>query len=151
MAKQTNRKPWVRKSAGIAVLLLTGILAACAQRPQPAPQPTQPAVEQPTSSQEGTASWYGQNHHGRKTANGESYDMNANTAAHRSLPFGTVVRVTNLDNGRTVKVRINDRGPYANGRIIDLSAHAARDLGMRESGTARVRIQQFASDQPPTS
>jgi rare lipoprotein A len=77
--------------------------------------------------------------------------MNAYTAAHRNLPFGTIVRVTNLDNGRVVKVRINDRGPYVKSRIIDLSAEAARALGMRQKGIAHVRIEQFASDQPPTS
>jgi rare lipoprotein A len=73
--------------------------------------------------------------------------MNGLTAAHRTLPFGTVVRVTRLDNGRAVKVRINDRGPHVAGRILDLSARAARDIGMTESGTAPVKIEQFAADQ----
>lgn len=140
-----------RTSARILIVALTALLAACAApRPAPAP-PRQPAAEQPVFSQEGIASWYGRMHHGRKTANGETYDMNALTAAHRNLPFGTVVRVTNLQNGRVVKVRINDRGPYVNSRVIDLSAQAARALDMRQSGTARVRVEQFASDQPPTS
>ncbi len=84
------------------------------------------------------------------TANGETYDMEALTAAHRSLTFDTVVRVTNLDNGRVVKVRINDRGPHAAGRIIDLSARAARELGISDGGTAHVKIERFASDQPAT-
>ena len=77
----------------------------------------------------------------RKTASGERYDMNKLTAAHRELPFGTRVRVTNLDNGRQVEVRITDRGPFIRGRIIDLSREAARRIGMIQAGTARVRIE----------
>lgn len=144
---------WSRRFAHVLILSLTAFAAACAaQRPLPPPSPPQPAVvEQPTYTEFGIASWYGRHHNGRKTASGEPYDMNAYTAAHRNLPFGTIVRVTNLDNGRTVKVRINDRGPYVKSRIIDLSAEVARALGMRRSGIAHVRIQQFASDQPPTS
>lgn len=88
----------------------------------------------------GIASWYGPDFHGRNTANGEVYDQEGMTAAHKTLPFGTIVRVTNLDNGRQVTVRINDRGPYAKGRVIDLSRAAAREVGMIGSGTARVRI-----------
>ncbi|MDX1631812.1 MAG: septal ring lytic transglycosylase RlpA family protein [Thermoanaerobaculia bacterium] len=91
-------------------------------------------------SQKGTASWYGKPFHGRRTANGETYDMYALTAAHRTLPFGTVLRVENLDNGREVTVRVNDRGPFVRGRILDLSYGAARRLGMDVSGLARVRI-----------
>ncbi len=91
-------------------------------------------------SQEGVASWYGGKFHGRKTANGEIYDMNEVTAAHKSLPFGTIVNVQNLDNGKTVKVRINDRGPFIKDRIIDLSKKAAEAIGMMHSGTANVRI-----------
>jgi len=81
------------------------------------------------------------------TANGEKFDRRAMTAAHRTLPFDTVVRVTNLDTGKTVKVRINDRGPYGGGRIIDVSSAAAVRLEMVEDGTAQVRIEAFASDQ----
>ncbi len=91
-------------------------------------------------SQEGVASWYGGKFHGRKTANGEIYDMNGVTAAHKSLPFGTIVNVQNLDNGKAIKVRINDRGPFIKGRIIDLSKKAAEAIGMMHSGTANVRI-----------
>ena len=91
-------------------------------------------------SQEGVASWYGGKFHGRKTANGEIYDMNEVTAAHKTLPFGTIVNVQNLDNGKTVKVRINDRGPFIKDRIIDLSKKAAEAIGMMHSGTANVRI-----------
>jgi rare lipoprotein A len=89
----------------------------------------------------GIASWYGEDFHGKNTANGELYDMDTMTAAHRTLPLPVIVRVTNLENGRSVLVRVNDRGPYARGRIIDLSRRAATLLGVRERGTARVRVQ----------
>ena len=89
----------------------------------------------------GKASWYGPGFHGRLTANGERYNQNALTAAHRYLRFGTKVRVTNLKNGRSVVVRINDRGPYAKGRIIDLSAAAAKTIGMIEMGVAPVSVE----------
>ena len=90
--------------------------------------------------QAGTASWYGSECQGLPTASGEPYDQYGLTAAHKLLPLGTRVRVTNLRNGRSVVVRINDRGPYAGSRIIDLTRTAADRLGMREAGTARVRI-----------
>lgn len=93
-----------------------------------------------TAVQEGTASWYGPGFHGRKTASGETYNQNDFTAAHRTLPLGTVVVVRNLKNGRSAKVKVNDRGPYVDGRIIDLSKAAAQKLGMIETGTARVKI-----------
>jgi len=86
----------------------------------------------------GIASWYGERHHGRLTASGEPFDMNELTAAHRRWRFGTLVRVTRLSNGRSVTVRINDRGPYARGLIIDLSREAARRLGMLSAGRTKV-------------
>ncbi|NEQ83283.1 MAG: septal ring lytic transglycosylase RlpA family protein, partial [Moorea sp. SIO2I5] len=89
----------------------------------------------------GIASWYGSAFHGRRTASGERFNQYALTAAHRSLRFGTRVKVTNLRNGRSVIVRINDRGPYVRGRIIDLSRGAARIIGLVRSGTAAVRIE----------
>jgi rare lipoprotein A len=89
----------------------------------------------------GVASWYGKDFHGKKTANGEIYNMHDLTAAHRTLPLGTVVRVTNLDNGKSVQVRINDRGPYIHGRLIDLSYAAAKKLDFTQHGTAHVRLQ----------
>ncbi len=88
----------------------------------------------------GPASWYGARFHGRRTANGERFDKNAMTAAHRSLPFGTRVRVTNQRNGRTVVVRINDRGPFVGNRVIDLSRAAADAVGMVRSGVAPVQL-----------
>jgi rare lipoprotein A len=97
--------------------------------------------EDPFYDETGIASWYGEDFHGNATANGERYDMNALTAAHRTLPMPVVVRVTNLDNGRSLRLRMNDRGPFARGRIIDVSKRAAQLLGFQASGTARVRVQ----------
>ncbi|HLI10918.1 MAG TPA: septal ring lytic transglycosylase RlpA family protein [Alphaproteobacteria bacterium] len=134
-----------RRGAPLWLLLLICGLSACTAAPPPS---SSPAGERPSFSETGTASWYGRSHQGRKTASGEAFDMRAMTAAHPSLPFGTVVRVTNLANGRMVKVRVNDRGPYGRGRVIDLSAEAAQALGMTVDGTAQVRIEVFASDQP---
>ena len=91
--------------------------------------------------QEGMASWYGPGFHGQRTSSGEIYDANDTTAAHRTLPFDTIVRVVNTDNDSTVYVRINDRGPYVGERIIDLSRYAAEQLDMLEEGTARVRLE----------
>ena len=91
--------------------------------------------------QTGVASWYGPGFHGRRTASGERFDQNDLTAAHRRLPLGSEVKVTNLENGRSITVEINDRGPYAKGRVLDLSKAAARELGMVENGVAKVRIE----------
>ncbi len=127
----------------LLLLVLPLALAACA-----VPSPPPAAVERPSYVEEGIASWYGPSHQGKRTADGERFDMHAFTCAHRSLPFATVLRVTNLANGRRVKVRVNDRGPYAKARILDLSAAAASALGMTEDGVGRVRIEVYASDQP---
>jgi rare lipoprotein A len=88
----------------------------------------------------GMASWYGPKFHGKHTANGERFDQNALTAAHRTLPMPSMVRVTNMENGRTVDLRVNDRGPFARDRILDVSKRAAELLGFRRNGTARVRV-----------
>jgi rare lipoprotein A (peptidoglycan hydrolase) len=106
-------------------------------------------LEHAIFTQAGKGSWYGRWHNGRTTASGERFNMYQMTAAHRSLPLGTIVRVTNPATGKSVKVRINDRGPYYKGRVIDLSAAAARALGMSQKGTARLQIEAFASDQTP--
>ena len=99
-------------------------------------------LEKPSGfSQTGTASYYARKFHGRRTASGERYDMYELTAAHRRLPFGTMVKVTNLSNKRTVIVRINDRGPHAKKRVIDLSFAAAKRIGLVGSGTARVLVE----------
>jgi len=119
---------------------------------QPGLHPTQRAYEVngqryqpiPTADgfvQEGVASWYGKDFHGRKTSNGETYDMYAMTAAHKTLPMNVHLKVTNLSNGRATVVRVNDRGPFVKSRIIDLSYSAAKELGVVGPGTAPVRIE----------
>lgn len=95
----------------------------------------------------GIASWYGEPYHGRRTANGELYDMHLLTAAHRTMPLPSYIRVTNLRNSRSVVVRVNDRGPFIDGRILDLSLGAAQALGMVRQGLATVRIEPAT---PPT-
>jgi rare lipoprotein A len=99
-----------------------------------------PAVDM-AYDETGIASWYGADFHGKRTANGEDYDMNDLTAAHRTLPMPSIVRVTNLENGRSIKLRVNDRGPFARGRILDVSRRGAQLLGFDTKGTARVRVQ----------
>lgn len=91
--------------------------------------------------QDGTASWYGGRWHGRLTANGERYNQHTMTAAHKKLPFGTRVRVTNTRNGKTCVVRINNRGPYVRGRVIDLSVAAAKELGFHSNGITKVSLE----------
>ncbi len=105
-------------------------------------------AEDPDYGETGIASWYGVPFHGKRTANGAIYDMNALTAAHRTLPMPFQVRVTNLDNGRSIVLTINDRGPYARARIIDVSRRAAQLLGFRERGTAPVRVEAVAGQGP---
>jgi rare lipoprotein A len=128
------------------VALALGVLAGpgCSLVREPTPPPVVGGV------QEGIASWYGPGFHGNRTANGEIFDQNELTAAHRSLPHGTRAMVTNLDNGRTVEVRINDRGPFVGGRVIDLSYAAARTVGMIGPGTARVRIEVLGTASAPS-
>jgi rare lipoprotein A len=106
-----------------------------------APQPEITVPEEPSYEQVGTASWYGPWHQGKKTASGEKFDQNKLTAAHPTLPLGTEAVVTNLENGKQVEVKINDRGPYVKDRAIDLSAKAAAKLGMKQKGVAQVKIE----------
>jgi rare lipoprotein A len=125
-----------RSSAVVAIALVL-FLSACATtdaRPNTTSRTTR------ARSQEGVASWYGPGFHGRRTASGEIFDMHAITAAHRTLPLGTLIEVRNLENGRTLVARVNDRGPWIDGRIVDLSMAAAQELGIYESGLARVRV-----------
>ncbi len=105
------------------------------------PPPTLPTPAPAAIIGTGLASWYGAKHHGKRTASGEIFDQNKFTAAHRTLPWGSIVRVTNLENGKAVEVRINDRGPFTKGRLIDLSRAAARAVGMLESGVTPVRME----------
>src|SRR4051812_41761116 len=111
----------------VFLLLMTSTLVGCAHATAPA--------------QGGIASYYADAYHGRTTASGETFDMYELTAAHRTLPFGTLVRVTDLDNGRSVTVRINDRGPFIDGRVIDLSLAAAEQLDMVEAGIVPVKLE----------
>ena len=113
--------------------------------------PTEPAVSAalPEDERVGVASWYGDPYHGRRTSNGEIYNKYALTAAHRTLPFDTEVKVNNLENGKSVKVRINDRGPFVKDRIIDLSYAAAQEIDMVGPGSAKVRLDVLASQTNP--
>lgn len=136
--------PYVSKAAVLFLVIL--LVASCGVLPRK-PSPGTLAMVG-----EGRASWYGPDFHGKRTANGETYNMNRLTAAHRTLPFNTRVRVDNLENGQSVIVRINDRGPYIGNRIIDLSREAATQLGMIRNGTANVRLYLLEEgDRPVTS
>jgi len=149
----------MHRSTSLAAMTALTLVFSLAETP-PAPSdiaPTQPPVAtttppalhvalpvtDPTLRQVGRASWYGGPHQGRRTADGERFDEGALTAAHRSLPFNSWVLVRNLENNRIAVVRINDRGPYIKGRIIDLTRRAAEELGMKKDGLDRVRIEQI--------
>jgi rare lipoprotein A len=128
------------RTAAVSALIIA-LLAACGGRK---PKPTRLPPPMPAkvgATQQGIASWYGHPYHGRRTSNGEVYDMNKLTAAHLSLPFDTWLRVTNLSNRRDTEVRINDRGPFVKGRIIDLSRAAAEEIEMIGPGTVRIRLE----------
>jgi len=155
MARQTD---WSARSSTAWSLLIVLLLAACSSAAPPPPpykgdysrsigRPYQingvwyqPRYE-PNYDQVGIASWYGSRFHGRQTASGQIYNMYEMTAAHTTLPLGTRVHVTNLENGRSLELLINDRGPFVGGRIIDVSKRAAKELGFQRAGTARVRVQ----------
>jgi len=133
------------------------LISSCASNPrfvtrgEPASAPkaanSSGATAAPTSSEkplltlEGTASYYASDFHGRTTSNGETFDMNELTAAHRTFPFGTRIRVTNLENNLQVIVRVNDRGPFVEGRLIDLSLAAAKRIDLIKTGTTKVRLE----------
>ena len=134
------RRPFHAGFPLLALALL--LLAGCSHRAAHVNTPLAPA--RLGTSETGVASWYGFPYHGRRAASGEVYDMEQLTAAHRTLPFQTWVEVTNLSNGKQVDVRINDRGPFVKGRILDLSQAAARDIDMLRAGTTRVRLKVIA-------
>ena len=145
-------------SWAICLVILAHILGGCARKAVPPPgkkvgkpysvngRTYYPLLEVDEYVERGVASWYGKKFHGRTTSSGEVYDMYAPTAAHRILPFGTVVQVTNLTNGRKTVVTINDRGPFVKDRIIDLSQKAAHDVGLVGPGTAPVEIEVVGVD-----
>ena len=158
----------MNRTRSIAALCALAALAACSSQPQ---RPEAPRDEPRARNgnppfyevggrryvvldsaagyvEQGVASWYGPDFHGKRTSTGETYDMHAMTGAHPTLPLPTWVRVTNLENGRSVDVRLNDRGPFAKNRIIDLSRAAAERLGMIGSGTALVEVRSLATGAP---
>lgn len=122
--------------AAVVLTVFCALLSGCSanRRPETRPEPGARPLEK------GTASWYGLKFHGRRTANGERFNMNELTAAHPSLPFGTLLEVRNVRNGKSVVVRVNDRGPFSKNRILDLSFAAAREIGLVLSGTAPVQL-----------
>jgi rare lipoprotein A len=129
-------RPAPRVPLGLALAALAALLVAAPTGRGPAFPDTVPEWVQ-----QGPVSWYGPGFHGRRTANGEIFDTHELTMAHRSLDFGSQVRVTNLENGRSVVVRVNDRGPYVRGRVADLSYAAARELGFVDDGVVKARIE----------
>ncbi len=122
-------------------LAIAIVLSACAPVMTVSPLPLATKAQELAAVEEGMASWYGPNFAGRRTANGETFDPSQLTAAHRTLPFGTLVKVTNLNNSHSVIVRINDRGPFKDNRVIDLSRAAAESIRMIGSGIAPVRVE----------
>ncbi len=126
--------------SSVLFLSATLFLQGCSLAGGSGTPPPTPGDSRPGWTQTGIASWYGEPYHGRTTASGEEYDMNQLTCAHRTLPFGTRIRVQNLENGRSVTVRVTDRGPWIEGRIVDVSRRAAQELEMIGAGLARVRI-----------
>lgn len=127
-----------RRLIGASILALGLAVAGCGGSPPPPSSQVEAVAD---ARQTGVASYYAHKFHGRTTASGETYDMYAMTAAHRTLPFGARVLVTHLENGKRVELRINDRGPFIKGRIIDVSYRAAQDLDMIRSGVAEVRVE----------
>jgi rare lipoprotein A len=140
----------------VGVTVGLGLLAGCAPRATRPTRETEPEVVRPEKPrpekpppprawlEEGLASYYGPGLAGRPTASGEKFNPKALTAAHRKLPFGACLRVVNMENGRSVEVRVNDRGPFVQGRVVDVSTAAAKQLGMMDKGLARVRLYRCA-------
>lgn len=133
-------------SVSLVTLISTLALSGCtseqsSEQSKKTPQQKESAAAKPVHKEVGEASWYGPGFHGQETASGETFDQKKMTAAHPSLPMGTKAEVTNLENEKKVEVEINDRGPYADNRVIDLSSAAANKLGMKEEGTAKVKIE----------
>ena len=145
----------MKRAVVLPALIGAVILSSCAgivpppavmspEAPAPASAPTPTAGQAQVFRESGTASWYGRELHGRKAADGSVFDQEGLSAAHRTLPLGTVIRVTNLDNYRTIDVRVSDRGPFVRSRVLELSYGAARALDFVREGTARVKIESLA-------
>ena len=149
---------------GTGFLLVFALIPACAGRgvpptplaaiapspvPVPVPVPLQVPAQEPNYRETGMAAWYGKELHGKQTANGEVFDMYGLSAAHRTLPLGTIVHVTNLDNFKSITVKINDRGPFLANRFLDLSYGAAKELGFVSQGTARIMIETVEAVRDP--
>ena len=157
MSRDAESRAGIHACLMLAALLL---VSSCAEKELPdtlgspaipstpiaekqSPSPPPPAPVQAVYRETGIASWYGRDFHGRKTASGEAFDMYGLSAAHRTLPLGAVVRVTNLDNFKSLQLKVNDRGPFAGNRVLEVSYAAARELGFAQQGTARVKIETF--------
>lgn len=135
-------RTWLTRWTTAALICV--LMAGCTTGPRN--QPTRDQTIDPAATQQigsGKASYYGSQHHGKRTASGERFDQNALTAAHRSLPFGTRVKVTNIRNGKAVVVRINDRGPFVRNRIIDLSKAAFSAIASPHAGVVKVRLEKL--------
>jgi rare lipoprotein A len=145
-AGQSKKYSWASLGGVLQILILGSALVACAPGIQP-----QTSIAQTLPTPEGMASWYGAEFAGRPTSNGEIYDPSQMTAAHRTLPFGTFIKVINIKNGLNVVVRVNDRGPFAKGRIIDVSRAAAEILGMIGPGIAQVRLELISNEPAPAA
>jgi rare lipoprotein A len=144
--KMRDGKVSTRRGVAIVTLLVALGLTASASDPAPSQKQNQPAKRH--WYQIGQASWYGPHFQGKKTANGESYDMNGLTCAHRSLPLGSWIRVTNLRNRRSIFVRVNDRGPVPENRIVDLSYGAAQAVGIARAGIGKVKLETLRPGDP---
>lgn len=137
---------YVHALAWLAMLMLLGGCASSSRfagrtSGGTSAHPSRPPAGKILLTLEGVVSFYGQDFQGKTTSNGETFDLHALTAAHRTFPFGTKVRVTNLDNGKSVVVRVNDRGPFIEGRIMDLSMGAAQSIDLLKAGTAKARLE----------
>jgi len=140
-AQRMDMRTWPTRWLTLSLIAL--LAAGCASVPPEGPPPAPAPAESATVIGSGKASYYGSQHQGKPTANGERFDQQALTAAHRSLPFGTRVRVTNTRNGKSVVVRINDRGPFVRNRIIDLSKAAFRSIASPRAGVIPVRLERL--------